>query len=83
MTVWKTFLTVTATALVVLCLGGAFGFAAGKLTPEFFRRFTPWNELEPVGFATAGGAVVGVLLGGGLGCFGVLTQFLSEWRKRA
>lgn len=83
MTFWKTFLSVTAAALIGLLLGGAFGYAAGKLTPDFFSQINPWTEVEPVGFATAGGATAGVLLGGALGGFGVLLQFLSEWKKKS
>ena len=82
MTIRKTFITVTIAALVGLFMGGLFGFAAGKMTPDFFRHTMPWQDVEPVGFATFAGATVGVLLGGGLGCFGVLLQFISEWRKK-
>lgn len=82
MTIWKTFLYVIAAALLGLLLGGAFGFAAGKLTPDFFSQIDPRSQVEPVGFATAGGATAGVLLGGALGGFGVLLQYLSEWKKK-
>ncbi|MEI7730697.1 MAG: hypothetical protein WCO56_14080 [Verrucomicrobiota bacterium] len=37
---------------------------------------------QPVGVATFLGATVGVLLGGGLGCFGILIQFALQWRRR-
>jgi hypothetical protein len=82
MTIRKTFITVTLAALAGLVMGGLFGFAAGKMTPDFFRHFIPWRDVEPVGFATFGGATTGVLLGGGLGCFAVLIQFLLELRKK-
>ena len=79
---WKhVFAVVTGCALVGLLLGGLFGFGSGRITPDFFRRLIPWQEVEPVGFATFLGATIGVLLGGGLGCFGILIQFLLEWRK--
>ena len=83
MTIGKTFTTVTVAALVGLILGGMFGFAAGKMTPDFFRHLIPWQDVEPVGFATFGGATAGVLLGGGLGCFAVLLQFILEWRRKS
>jgi len=83
MTVRKTIVTVTIAALAGLAMGGAFGFAAGKATPEFFRHIVPWHDVEPVGFATFGGATAGVLLGGGLGCFAVILQFILEWRRKA
>ena len=82
MTIQKTFITVTAAALTGLVLGGLFGLGAGKLTPDFFRHILIWQDVEPVGFATFCGATVGVLLGGSLGCFGVIIQFISEWRRK-
>ena len=82
MTIKKTFVTVTVSALAGLVMGGVFGFAASKMTPDFFQHIIPWRDVEPAGFATFAGATTGVLLGGGLGCFGVLLQFVSEWRKR-
>ena len=82
MTITKTFLSVTIAALAGLVMGGAFGFFAGSITPDFFRHIIIWQDVEPLGFATFGGAMVGVLLGGGLGCFGVITQLVTEWRKK-
>jgi hypothetical protein len=82
MTIQKTFTTVTASALAGLVLGGLFGFGAGKITPDFFRHIMIWQDVEPVGFAAFCGATVGVLLGGGLGCFGVVIQLISEGRKK-
>lgn len=73
---------VTCCALASMALGGLFGFAAGKITPDFFRHIIPWQDVEPVGMATFFGATAGVLLGGGLGCFGILIQFILQWRKR-
>jgi NhaP-type Na+/H+ or K+/H+ antiporter len=82
MTIQKTFITVTAAALGGMFLGGLFGFAAGKIASDFFRHVIPWQDVEPGGFATFCGATVGVVLGGGLGCFGVILQFIIEWRKK-
>ncbi len=82
MTIKRTFIAVTVAALAGLVMGGVFGFVAGRLTPDFFRHVIPWQDVEPVGFATVGGAAAGVLLGGGLGCFGVIVQFFFELRKR-
>lgn len=79
----KTFITVTLAALAGMLMGGLFGVAAGMLTPDFFRHIIPWQDVEPIGFATFWGAVVGVLLGGGLGCFGVLVQLILELRKKS
>ena len=83
MTLLKTFIAVTLAALAGLAMGGLFGFAAGRITPDFFRHIVPWQDVEPVGFATFCGATTGVLLGGGLGCFGAILQFILEWRKRS
>ncbi len=82
MTIKKIFVAVAVAALAGLVMGGVFGFAAGKMTPDFFQHLIPWRDVEPVGFATFCGATVGVLLGGGLGCFGVLLQFTAEWKKK-
>lgn len=79
---WKgIFLAVTAGALIGMVLGGLFGFWAGKMTPDFFAKIIPWQDVEPVGIASFFGATVGVVLGGGLGCFAVLIQALSGRRK--
>lgn len=79
---WKnTFLAVTGCALAGMFMGGLFGFASGKLTPDFFHHIIPWLDVEPVGIATFIGATVGVVLGGGLGCFAVIIQFALALRK--
>jgi hypothetical protein len=83
MTIQRTFITVTAAALAGLVMGGLFGFGAGKITPDFFRHIIPWQDVEPVGFATFAGATVGVVLGGGLGCFGIILQFIFESRRKS
>jgi len=82
MTIKNTFIAVTIAALAGLVMGGVFGFVAGKITPDFFRHIIPLQRVEPVGFATFVGATVGVVLGGGLGCFGVLIQFTIAIRKK-
>ena len=64
-----------------MVMGGLFGFASGRLTPDFFRNIVPWQDIEPIGFATFLGGTAGVMLGGGLGCFGIAIQFVIEWRK--
>lgn len=83
MTTWKKiFAVVTITALLGMVMGALFGLAAGRLAPDFFGHLIPWQDVEPVGFAVMLGATVGVLLGGGLGCFGVLVQTLLQWKTR-
>jgi hypothetical protein len=62
--------------------GGLFGLAAGRLAPDFFRHLIPWQDVEPAGFAVLLGATAGVLLGGALGCFGVIVQGLLQWKAR-
>ena len=64
-------------------MGALFGLAAGRLAADFFRHLVPWQDVEPVGFAILLGATAGVLLGGALGCFGVIMQALLQWRARA
>ncbi|HEX3797292.1 MAG TPA: hypothetical protein VH413_01220 [Verrucomicrobiae bacterium] len=80
---WKQiFFVVTGCALAGMVMGGLFGVAAGKLAPEFFRHIIIWQDVEPVGFAAFCGATIGILLGGGLGCFGVVLQTIAQWRKK-
>jgi len=79
---WKTvFVSVSACALGGMLMGGLFGYAAGMMTPDFFRHIIPWRDVQPVGFAAFCGATAGVLLGGGLGCFGIIIQTAMQWRK--
>ena len=66
-----------------MLMGGLFGFSSGSITPDFFRHIIPWRDVQPVGFATFCGATAGVILGGGLGCFGVLVQAVLQWRREA
>jgi len=82
MTWKKIFVTVTITALIGMVLGGLFGFASGKITPDFFRHIIPWQDVEPVGVATFFGATAGVILGGGLGSFGIIIQTILELKKK-
>jgi hypothetical protein len=83
MTWKKIFAVVTIAALVGMVMGGLFGLAAGRLAPDFFRHLIPWQDVEPVGIAILIGATAGVLLGGALGCFGVIVQTFLQWRARA
>ena len=79
---WKQiFLAVTGAALAGMILGGLFGFASGKMTPDLFSRIIPWQNVEPVGIATFCGATAGIILGGGLGCFGIFIQTIVQSRK--
>ncbi|MFZ4767987.1 MAG: hypothetical protein ACOYMN_23815 [Roseimicrobium sp.] len=82
MTWFKTFAAVASGSVAGMAMGGAFGWGAGRLTPDFFQHLIPWQDVEPVGFATFLGATVGVVLGGGLACFAVLLQAVFSWRKR-
>jgi hypothetical protein len=81
MTWQRVFLVVTGCALAGMCLGGLFGFAAGNIAGSFFRHIIPWQDVEPVGVATLFGATAGIMLGGGLGCFGLVIQIIMDWRK--
>jgi len=79
---WKQiFLAVTGAALAGMILGGLFGFASGKITPDLFSRIIPWQNVEPVSVATFCGATAGIILGGGLGCFGIVIQTIVQSRK--
>ncbi len=75
----KIFILVTVSALIGMVMGGAFGCVAAIISPGLFATLIPWIELEPIGAATVLGAIVGVMLGGGLGVFTVVIQLLSDW----
>ena len=83
MDVKKIFITVTLAALAGMVMGGIFGVVAAKLTPDFFRHIIPWQDVEPVGFATFAGATIGVILGGGLGCFAIIIQIFLARKKKS
>lgn len=79
---WKQiFIAVTLSAVAGMVLGGFFGYFSGRLTPDFFARLIPWRDVEPIGLATFFGATVGVVLGGGLGCFGIIIQTIVQLRR--
>jgi membrane protein YqaA with SNARE-associated domain len=79
---WKQiFAAVTGSALAGMVLGGLFGYFSGKLTPDFFARLIPWRDVEPIGLATFFGATVGIVLGGALGCFGIIIQTIVQMRR--
>jgi hypothetical protein len=73
--------TIIGSALAGMVMGGLFGFASGSMTPDFFGHLIPWQDVKPIGFATFLGATVGVVLGGGMGCFAILVHVALHWRK--
>lgn len=79
MPVVHTIRVIVGSALLGMVLGGSFGCAAGFLAPEFFAHLIPWQDVRPVGFATFLGGTVGVVLGGGMGCFAILVRAISLW----
>ncbi len=82
MTIGTILKVVNGSALAGLVMGGLFGVFAGSISADFFTHVIPWQDVKPVGFATFVGATVGVLLGGGMGCFAVLVRALLIWRDK-
>ncbi|MBI1323603.1 hypothetical protein GC170_10515 [bacterium] len=81
----RTIVTVTASALLGMTLGGAFGYAAGHVSPGLFElRITPVaiEKLDPVAAATVLGAAGGVFCGGALGAFAILVQMIAEFKRK-
>lgn len=70
---------VTLSAMGGLMLGGAFGYVAGRVSPDLFTEVIFNAEVDPQKAATVGGAAGGVFLGGGLGVFAVLAQLCQQW----
>lgn len=63
-----------------MVLGGAFGYVAGRVSPELFTEVIfDSKDVDPYTSATVGGAAGGVFLGGGLGVFAVLAQLIQQW----
>ncbi len=77
------FIAVTTAALLGMALGAVFGLGAGHVAPQLFAHMLMWAELEPLSTAVVLGAIVGVLLGGGLGVFAIAVQALVESRGSA
>ena len=73
---------VTVAALVGMVMGGLFGLGAGNLAPDLLSKAVPWDPVQPVGTAIVLGATAGVLLGGGLGVFGVIVQLIYALLRR-
>lgn len=82
MSIVNLLVVITGSALAGMLMGGLFGFASGSMTPDFFGHLIPWQEVKPTGFATFLGATVGVVLGGGMGCFAVLIRVVLLWRGK-
>ncbi len=72
-------LIVAACAAVGLIGGGLIGLVAGIYLPEIVVNITPWQQVEPVRFATFWGALVGMVLVGGLGLISVILHQILEW----
>lgn len=75
-------LIVTLTAIFGMLMGAAFGWAAGRIAPDFFTHLVAWKQLEPEGVALIMGAFGGVLCGGLLGTFAVVVQVVAAWKDR-
>lgn len=69
---------VIVTALVGMAMGGTFGYFVGRASPDLFRHFVMWAELDPIPTAVVMGLAVGTLLGGMLGAFGVIIQTVYD-----
>ncbi len=71
---------IVASALGGMILGGAFGYVAGQVSPEFFSEviFND-SDVDPINAAAVGGAAGGIFLGGGLGVFAILVQLFQKW----
>jgi len=82
MSIVNILVAITGSALAGMLMGGLFGFASGSITPDFFGHLIPWQDVRPAGFATFLGATVGVVLGGGMGCFAILIRAALVWRNR-
>lgn len=79
----RTIMTVTATSLLGMTLGGLFGYAAGTIAPQLFEfPLTPKDKIDPVGAAAIFGAAGGVFCGGALGAFAILMQAFVEMKNK-
>ncbi|HVU88956.1 MAG TPA: hypothetical protein VHD36_16650 [Pirellulales bacterium] len=68
--------TVTIVALFGMVLGGAFGAAAGKISPGIFQDMM-LHDVEPQRAAIVLGAFGGIMCGGALGGLAVVAEMVS------
>ena len=79
----RTIVTVTASALLGMALGGAFGYASGRVAPVLFElQLIPHEKIDPLATATVLGASGGVFCGGALGAFAIVVQMIVEWKRK-
>jgi hypothetical protein len=79
----RTIITVTATSLLGMTLGGLFGYAAGTIAPQLFEfQLMPKGKIDPVATAAIFGAAGGVFCGGTLGAFAILIQAFVEMKNK-
>ena len=79
---FRTYIIVTAGALVGMVLGAAFGMGAGLLAPDLLNRLIPWPNVEPMAAAIVLGGAAGVFLGGGLAVFALIIPAVTSWRRQ-
>lgn len=75
----STFLIVTTSALAGMLMGGLFGYAAGRIAPDFFELLLIKQTEDTLGTAIFLGSLGGLLCGGGLGVFAIVTQIAWTW----
>lgn len=79
----RTIMTVTATSLLGMFLGGLFGSAAGTIAPQLFElQVSPDEKIDAVAAAAIFGAAGGVFCGGALGAFAILVQAFVEMKNK-
>ena len=69
----REFAMIACAALVSAALGAIFGWAIGRLAPEFFEVIAPMRQIkEPERVGAALGAINGLMIGAAAMAFGLL-----------
>ncbi len=81
--IFKTFLIVTSSALTGMVMGGLFGYAAGRIAPELFVLILISQTQNPIGMAVVTGSFGGLICGGALGAFAIVTELAWLWLRKS
>lgn len=66
-----------------MVMGGLFGYAAGRIAPELFVLILISQTQNPIGMAVVTGSFGGLICGGALGAFAIVTELVWVWLRKS